>query len=82
MKRIVFISLLTLLVSVARADIPAGYAIYGAVPSGYADLTGSISIGDWGGGYDGFQTSYIEYTGKGLDDNVGGPNYLCLSFTT
>ena len=82
MKRISFILLLTLLVSVSKADIPAGYAIYGTVPSGYADLTGSISIGDWGGGYNGFQTSYIEYTGKGLDGNVGQGKYLCLSFTT
>lgn len=70
MKRISFILLLTLLVSVSKADIPAGYAIYGTVPSGYADLTGSISIGDWGGGYNGFQTSYIEYTGKGLGGKV------------
>lgn len=82
MKRIVFILLLTLLVSVSKADIPAGYAIYGTVPSGYTDLTANVSIGDWGGGYNGFQTSYIEYTGKGLGGNVGEGNYLCLSFTT
>lgn len=64
----------------AMADIPAGYAIYGDVPSGYTDLTSNVSLGDWGGGYDGFTTDHIKYTGKGLDVNVGGGKYLRLSF--
>lgn len=64
----------------AMADIPAGYAIYGDVPSGYTDLKSSVTIGDWGGGYNGSQTSYIDYTGKGLGGNVGDGNYLHLSF--
>ncbi len=64
----------------AMADIPAGYAIYGDVPSGYTDLKSSVTIGDWGGGYNGSQTSYIDYIGKGLGDNVGAGNYLHLSF--
>ena len=65
----------------AMADIPAGYAIYGDVPSGYTDLTSNVSLDDWGGGYDGFTTDHIKYTGKGLDVNVGGGNYLCLLFS-
>lgn len=66
----------------AMADIPAGYAIYGDVPSGYTDLKSSVKIGDWGGGYNGSQTSYIDYTGKGLGGNVGEGNYLHLSFSS
>lgn len=81
MKKIYILFLATLFVAVTKADIPAGYAIYGDVPSGYTDLTANISIGDFGGGYNGFQTSYIEYTGKGLEGNVGGGNYLRLSFS-
>lgn len=81
MKRFYILLLVTLLVSVAKADIPAGYAIYGEVPSGYADLTSSINIGDFGGGYNSSVTSYIEYTGKGLGGNVGEDKCLILSFS-
>lgn len=66
----------------AMADIPAGYAIYGDVPSGYTDLKSSVTIGAWGDGYNGFQTSYIDYTGKGLGGDVGAGNYLSLSFSS
>ena len=64
----------------AMADIPAGYAIYGDVPSGYTDLTSNVSLGDWGGGYDVSTTDHIKYTGKGLGAHVGYGNYLRLSF--
>ena len=64
----------------AMADIPAGYAIYGDVPSGYTDLKSNVSIGDWGGGYDG-SSGHIVYTGKGLGADVGGGNCLILSFS-
>lgn len=66
----------------AMADIPAGYVLYGDVPSGYTDLKSSVTIGDWGGGYNGSQTSYIDYTGKGLGGNVGAGNCLHLSFSS
>lgn len=66
----------------AMADIPAGYVLYGDVPSGYTDLKSSVTIGDWGGGHNGSQTSYIDYTGKGLGGYVGDGNYLHLSFSS
>lgn len=81
MKRIYILFLATLFVAITKADIPTGYAIYGDVPSGYTDLTSNINIGDFGGGYNSSQTSYIEYTGKGLGGNVGEGNCLTLSFT-
>ena len=80
MKRIYILFLATLFVAITKADIPTGYAIYGDVPSGYTDLTSNINIGDFGGGYNSSQTSYIEYTGKGLGGNVGEGNCLTLSF--
>ncbi len=82
MKKFLILVAATFFVAVAKADIPAGYAIYGTAPSGYTDLTGSISIRDCGGGYNSSQSSYIEYTGKGLGGHVGDGNYLSLSFTS
>ena len=79
MKKFLILVAATFFVAVAKADIPAGYAIYGTAPSGYTD---SISIRDWGGGYNSSQSSYIEYTGKGLGGHVGEGNYLSLSFTS
>ena len=82
MKKFLILVAATFFVAVVKADIPAGYAIYGTAPSGYTDLTGSISIGDWGGGYNSSQSSYIEYTGKGLGGYVGDGNYLRLFFSS
>ena len=81
MKHISLLFTALLFSAFAMADVPAGYAIYGDVPSGYTDLTSNVSLGDWGGGYDGFTTDHIKYTGKGLGDNVGEGNYLRLSFS-
>lgn len=81
MKHFSFLFAALLFSSFVMADVPAGYAIYGEVPSGYTDLTSNVSIDDWGGGYDGFTTDHIKYTGKGLGGNVGGGNYLRLSFS-
>jgi hypothetical protein len=82
MKHISFLFTALLFSVFAMADIPAGYVLYGDVPSGYTDLKSSVTIGDFGGGYNGFQTSYIDYTGKGLGGHVGDGNYLHLSFSS
>lgn len=81
MKHISFLFVALLFSAFAVADIPAGYAIYGDVPSGYTDLTSNVSLGDWGGGYDVSTTDHIKYTGKGLGAHVGYGNYLRLSFS-
>ena len=80
MKHISLLFTALLFSAFAMADVPAGYAIYGDVPSGYTDLTSNVSLGDWGDGYDGFTTDHIKYTGKGLGADVGGEKYLRLSF--
>ena len=81
MKRFSFIMIALMMGVMAWADAPAGYAIYGDVPAGFTNLTGSVNVGQWGGGVD-QNSPTILYTGKGQDGTICNGNYLSLSLSS
>lgn len=65
----------------AWADTPAGYALYGEVPTGYTDLTGNVTASAQGSVTKDADAP-LTFTGKGLSGSqyCGTSNYLRLEF--